>query len=205
MHTGFLHLHKATVILFLAIYLIKLIALLAGSGSLQALFARKGLRILEMVVSTLFLVTGVYLLMNMPGGTVSTLLIIKIAVVLASIPVAVIGFKRKNKALAALSVVGLIAAYGLAEMNKKRPVTTENLKTAVSGADVFKTANCALCHGEAGNAMTAGAKDLTKSALTDAEIEERILNGKNTMPAYKKSLSAEQVKALVEHVKSLRR
>lgn len=205
MQTGFLHLHKATVILFLAIYILKLIALLLNNQGLQAFFAKKGLRILEMVVSTLFLVTGVFLITKMPSSTISSLLIIKICIVVATIPMAVIGFKRGIKWLAALSVLGLIAAYGLAEMNKKRPVVAETLKESVSGADIFISANCQACHGEQGNAMVAGAKDLSKSALTDAEIEDRILNGKNSMPAYKKSLNAEQVKALVEHVKSLRK
>lgn len=205
MQTGFLHLHKATVIIFVAIYVIKLFGLLANMQSVKALFAKKGLRIFEMVISTLFLVTGVYMFINMAPELRSSLLWIKVLLVLAIIPVAIVGFKKENKALATLSVVGLLACYGLAEMHKKRPAVAATTKTATSGADLFASANCATCHGSEGNAMNYGAKDLSKSTLTDAEVEDRILNGKNTMPGYKKQLSAEQVKTLVDYVKTLRK
>jgi len=204
MQTGFLHLHKATVIIFMAIYIIKLIGLLAGVQSIKGLFAKKGLRIFEMVISTLFLVTGVYLFLNMPPDLRSTYLLTKILLVIGIIPVAIIGFKKENKTLAMLSVLGLLTCYGLAEMHKKRPNVTTEIKAKVSGAEVYAAANCGSCHGPDGKAMNYGAKNLSVTALDDAGIADRIMNGKNTMPPYKKQLSAEQVNALVEYVKSLK-
>jgi cytochrome c5 len=207
MQTGFLHLHKATVILFMLLYILKWVALILNNDNMQAFFAKKALRIGEMVISTLFLFTGIYLLFSLPAEQRSILLWIKIGLVLLSIPIAVVGFKRKHKMLATLSVLLIVGAYGLAEMHKKRPAVQQELKTtvSVSGEEVYKLANCAICHGQDGKLMLNGAKDLSKSVLTKTEIEHQILNGKNAMPAYKNSLNPEQVKLLVDYVETFRK
>ncbi|MCX6955798.1 MAG: c-type cytochrome, partial [Verrucomicrobia bacterium] len=78
------------------------------------------------------------------------------------------------------------------------------------------TAHCAACHGADGRARTPagkklGAKDLSESKFTDAEIETRILHGvkdkkgAERMPAFKERLRAEEVAALVAFVKTFRR
>jgi len=85
---------------------------------------------------------------------------------------------------------------------------------AVDGRQVFNT-NCASCHGVDGKARTPagkalGAKDLCASKLSDAEIEKQITNGvqdasgKQRMPAFKSRLTAEEITALVAHVKTFR-
>lgn len=203
MLTGMFHLHKAAVIIFLLIYLLKLIGLLAGSQAMRNFFARKGMRITEMVISVLFLATGVYLFMQLPPERIDTLLIVKITLVLLSIPIAVIGFKRGNKGLAILSVLFLFGAYGMAEMHKKNPgVTGEDVHAASSGVDMFKAANCATCHGMDGKARIAGAKDLTKSVMTDEQILVLLDKGRNMMPSYKR-LSAAEKKLLIDYVHTL--
>lgn len=205
METGFLHLHKTAVILFMALYLFKWIGLTFNQQGLTAFFAKKGLRIFEMVISTLFLFTGIYLLMKMPAELRSNLLWIKIALVLSSIPIAVIGFKRSNKILATLSVLMIVASYGLAEMHKKRPaVNKEETVAATTGEDIYKANNCAVCHGADGKLMLNGAKDLTASTLSRAETEHQILNGKNAMPGYKNSLTPEQLKSLTDYIEGFR-
>ncbi|MFN5218266.1 MAG: c-type cytochrome [Sphingomonadales bacterium] len=205
METGFLHLHKTAVILFMALYLFKWIGLTFNQQGLTAFFAKKGLRIFEMVISTLFLFTGIYLLMKMPAELRSNLLWIKIALVLSSIPIAVIGFKRSNKILATLSVLMIVAASGLAEMHKKRPaVNKEETVAAISGEEIYKANNCAVCHGADGKLMLNSAKDLTASTLSRAETEHQILNGKNAMPGYKNSLTPEQLKSLTDYVEGFR-
>jgi cytochrome c553 len=203
MHTGFLHLHKTAVVLFLVIYLLKLVGLLFGVKSLQDLFARKALRIGEMVISTLFLFTGIYLMVNLPAEQRTTLLWIKVALVLASIPIAVVGFKRQNKMLATLSVLMVVASYGLAEVYKKNPSVGEGLADKTNGAEVYATANCVTCHGADGAAGISGAKNLAVTTLSDAELENVIANGKGAMPSYKKQLKPEQIKALVAHIRTL--
>ncbi|MES2395188.1 MAG: SirB2 family protein, partial [Bacteroidota bacterium] len=97
METGIRHTHLLSVILFLLIYLIKTVLLLSNKNEGLAKFT-KVVKVPEMIVSTLFLVTGIYLLTQIPE--IKTLLIIKIVAVLISIPLAIIGFKKKNKVLA---------------------------------------------------------------------------------------------------------
>ena len=105
MRTGMFHTHYLTVVLFLILYVIKTILLLSGREALLDRFS-KLTRIPEMIISVLFLLTGIYLMTQLPlGGGYDFLLWIKICLVLVSIPLAVVGFKRKNKILAALSLL----------------------------------------------------------------------------------------------------
>lgn len=76
---------------------------------------------------------------------------------------------------------------------------------AQKGASLYSM-HCAQCHGEDGRLGSSGAKDLSKSLLTDAEIRLMILNGKNAMPPMKALLeTAENIDLVVSHVKRLRK
>jgi mono/diheme cytochrome c family protein len=80
-------------------------------------------------------------------------------------------------------------------------------------------ANCAQCHGKTGAADTKmgkqlNAKDLTdpkvQAAFTDAKATESIKNGvkeggKTTMKAFGDKLSADEIKALVAYVRTLKK
>jgi mono/diheme cytochrome c family protein len=81
-------------------------------------------------------------------------------------------------------------------------------------AEVFEN-SCASCHGVDGKAHTpmgrkSRAGDLSASKLDDAAIERQIREGSkdahraNRMPAFADKLTPEQIKALIEHVKSFR-
>ena len=63
---------------------------------------------------------------------------------------------------------------------------------------------CALCHGENGKLMLAGATDLSKSQLSLEERIQVISNGRNTMTPFKDILSGEDIEALAEYIGSLR-
>lgn len=63
--------------------------------------------------------------------------------------------------------------------------------------------NCTLCHGRDGKAGLNGAKDLTLSTLTKEEMVAIVRNGKGAMAPYKNVLSAKELDAVVEHVRSL--
>jgi mono/diheme cytochrome c family protein len=208
MYPTILLIHKISVSLFLLAYIVRLIGLLGNIQGLQSLFAKKPVRIVvDMVISTLFLITGMWMLFNMPSGLISTLLIVKIAVVFLSIPIAIVGFKKGKKALAILSVVLLLGAYGMGEANKKRPVIQKDMaRTSAEAKELYMAGNCNLCHGAQGNEpnTSLGAKDLSKSKLGDAEIKSIISNGKNNMPGYKKQLDEKQIDELVQYVKTLR-
>src|SRR6478672_10607248 len=81
------------------------------------------------------------------------------------------------------------------------------------GADAAATWNsqCASCHGKDGSGNTAmgkklGIKDYTKQqSFSDAEAAKVIADGKGKMKGYKSKLSEGDIKALVAHVRSLKK
>lgn len=215
MFVGLLHTHKLVVLLFLIIYLVKTSLLFFNKKELLASITKK-IRIPEMIISTLFLLTGGVMFFQLPSSEWTMWLLIKIVVVFASIPVAIIGFKRGSKALALLSFVMIVGAYGLAEVGKRRPskqqIATEivsdanssNYNAIAHGKALF-TANCVACHGENGDLGVAGAKNLTVSALSDAEKITVIKKGKNAMASYQKVLNDNEINALVVYINSLKK
>ncbi|MFL5753451.1 MAG: c-type cytochrome [Bacteroidia bacterium] len=192
--------HQVAVIIFFLIYVIKTILLLSNKKDVLAKFT-KAVKVPEIIVSVLFLVTGIYLMTQIPE--INHFLIIKISLVFLSIPVAIVGFKKGNKILAALSLLMLTASYGLAEMSrKKKVVVSENAVTAegtIKG-DVLYVDNCALCHGADGRLGMTGAADLSKTQMDAATIKATILNGKGNMKAV--ALSPEQADAVAAYVET---
>jgi cytochrome c6 len=85
-------------------------------------------------------------------------------------------------------------------------------KAQNDGAAVFK-ASCAVCHGADGKGDSPMGKmmklrDLSSADVqkqTDAELTDITTNGKNKMPAYKSKLSAEQIKAVVGFIRTLKK
>ena len=202
-----LTIHKISVIIFLLIYLVKTILLVANQNENLEKF-KKLTKVLEMIVSAAFLITGVWMLVQI--GSIKTLQIIKIILVLASIPVAVIAYKKSNKALAIISLLMIIMAYGLAEMSKKQKAigTDENgLKstdTAVLGQSVY-TAYCVKCHGEDGKKGFMGAYDLSITTMDKPNIVNIITNGKESMTPFKDVLNEQQIQAVAEYVQTLKK
>jgi cytochrome c553 len=203
METGIRHTHLLSVILFLLIYLIKTVLLLSNKNEGLAKFT-KVVKVPEMIVSTLFLVTGIYLLTQIPE--IKSLLIIKIIAVLISIPLAVIGFKKKNKVLAVLSLLLIIGAYGMAEISKKqKSKSMEAISgSTLNGQELFK-AGCISCHGADGKLGLMGAPDLSISTMGLAEKMELIKNGKGAMTPFAEILTEEQIKAVAEYSESLKK
>jgi uncharacterized membrane protein SirB2 len=206
MYTGILHTHVLSVALFLLLYIVK--TYLLASGKQETLDkVSKATKHPERLISVLFLATGIYLLMN--SGNVTSLVYIKIAMVFASIPLAVIGFKRKKPILAIVSVLLLILSYGLAEMNGKRasknkpkPEISQQANEAEVGKALYEN-YCQNCHGAEGDAGLSGAKNLKLTALSAEEQASIILNGKGVMPGFK-NLKSNEVQAIVKHVQSLK-
>lgn len=198
-----LHTHKLSVMLFLVLYLFKLIFLLTNNAKAMAAMQKKGWRIFDMGISTLFLATGLYLLFT--AAEVKMLQWVKIGTVFLSIPIAVIGFKKGNKPLATLSVLLIFGAYGLAEAAKKNRVAEVAAgATPQETAKAMYVANCVVCHGEDGALGVQGAANLQTSTLTEAEIVTIIRKGKNLMPPFV-GWDDNQLKILAEYTKSLRK
>jgi mono/diheme cytochrome c family protein len=199
MYKGFLHTHTLVVTLFLLIYVIKTILLLGNKKDVLQKFT-KVIKVPEMIISALFLITGIYLATQQPfGGKYDYLLWVKIAMVMASIPLAVIGFKKANKVLAALSLLLITGSYGLAEVYAKRKAIQVEKPIAVStdGYGLYE-ANCALCHGTNGDKGVAGAANLRITAMDAAELKKVILKGKGSMPAIQ--VSEEDAQSITDYV-----
>ena len=203
METAIRYTHLTSVILFLLIYLIKTFLLLTNKNENLEKFT-KVIKLPEIILSVLFLVTGIYMLTQIPE--VKSLLIVKIIIVFASIPIAVIGFRKKKKVLAVLSFIMIVSAYGLAEMSKKQK--TKAMETIapsdVNGKELFN-ASCISCHETDGKLRLMGASDLSISTM-DVDIRVDIIkNGKGAMTPFGGSLNDEQIIAVAEYVETLRK
>lgn len=196
MATGMLHSHTLFVVLFTFIYLIKTILLLSDRDELLEKFKKKT-KVAEMTVSFGFLATGIFLLTQLP--VINTLMIIKLVLVFLSIPLAVIGFKKKNKILATFSFFLIVVSFSLAY--KAKDAKAGHKIVAISGKEIYNE-KCTLCHGDNGKLGMAGAKDLSATQLPHAGIVEIITKGKNTMASYKGVLSPEQIEAVASYIET---
>jgi mono/diheme cytochrome c family protein len=191
--------HFAVVTIFFLIYLIKTFLLLANKSEALQSFTKK-VKVLEMIVSVLFLASGVYLMFQLPE--IKPMLIIKITIVFLSIPLAIVGFKKQNKALATLAFVLIVAAFGMGEMMKnKKAVVSEaavNTDGSINAHEIYSS-NCAKCHGEDGKAGITGASDLSVTQLSNDSISSIILNGRKNMGKIE-GLTLEQAQAVAAYV-----
>jgi cytochrome c6 len=76
-----------------------------------------------------------------------------------------------------------------------------------SPADVYK-AKCAGCHGADGSKSMMGSKPLNGAdvkAMSDADLNGAITNGKGKMPAYKGKLTDAQITGLVGYIRGLQK
>lgn len=196
MATGMLHSHYLFVVLFTLIYMVKTILLLSDRDELLEKFKKKT-KIIEMIVSFGFLATGIFLMTQMPH--IPTLIYVKIALVVLSIPLAIIGYKKKNKVLATLSFFLIVVSFGIAQKVKKDKAG--GITIAKMGKEIFEE-KCTLCHGNDGKLALSGAKDLTATQLDHGGIVTIITEGKNTMAAYKGILSPEQIEAVAAYIET---
>jgi len=198
MATGMLHSHTLFVVLFTLIYLIKTILLLSDRDELLEKFKKKT-KVAEMIVSFGFLATGIFLMTQLPHTPFPTIMYIKIALVMLSIPLAVIGFKKKNKVLATLSFFLIVVSFSLAYKAKDAKA---GIKIAANnGKEIFEQ-KCSLCHGNDGKLAAGGAKNLSVTQLSHSGIVDIITNGKNTMAAYKETLTSEQIEAVASYIET---
>jgi len=194
---GILHTHYLVVVLFLLIYVIKTVLLLSNKKELLAAFTKK-VKVPEMIISFLFLGTGIFLMTQLPK--IHFLIWIKLGLILAAIPLAVIGFKKSNKMLAALSLVMLTASFGLAEVAAKKKMQADNSGIASNDGKALYDNNCKLCHGDDGKLGLSGAKDINATQMDVEAIKNVILKGQNMMQPV--PVDANQAAAIAEYVSS---
>ncbi len=205
------HSHKLIVGLYLLQLLIRVILMVAAKESTVERYT-KVMRLPHIILSILMLGTGIYLMARAPGG-MQPYIFLKLALVAGSIPLGVIGGKRKSVAFTGLALLLLLGALGLS-LAKPRLMSSSPMidpaKTGMADEATLKDGQklyekyCMLCHGADGAAGFQGAKNLGASTLADADILNLIQNGKGVMPA-NTDLTAEEREKVKEYVKYMRK
>jgi mono/diheme cytochrome c family protein len=224
--TAFLHTHVLVVVLFLLLFIVK--AFLLFTNKLQTLEnLRNKTKVLDIILGVLILATGGYLIFQYNG--VPTWLIVKVLLVLAAIPLGIVGIKKHNKPLTALSLLLFLYVYGVAEaknlnMKKEKPaevtadknatvpeeksapaISAEMTGTALANAKVIYKQQCGACHGENGKKGISNAADLSVSTLSLEERKIIILQGKGIMPGYQGQITEQEAEELAAFTQTLKK
>ncbi|MBC5774282.1 SirB2 family protein [Pontibacter sp. KCTC 32443] len=165
--TAFLHTHVLVVILFLLLFTTKTVLLLLNKRDALTTLRNKT-KVVEMILGTLILVTGGWMLFNYSG--IPGWLITKVVLVLIAIPLGIVGLKRENKVLATLALLIFLYVYGVAEtdsltMKKETAESTTIIETPET--DAFETGDSTLSESEA--AQEDIVASLNETALANAE------------------------------------
>jgi mono/diheme cytochrome c family protein len=221
MYTGFKHLHVTVVVLFLILYIIKTYLLVANKNE-QLDKLRAKTKIADMVLGSLMLITGFYLLFAGPG--VQLYHYVKIIVALSSIPIGIVAFKKRNKPMAIVLLILFIYVFGVAETKSLKfkkdkieiapiadtttapaDIMNQNADAVLKNGEQIYKAACVTCHGPDGKLGLVGAKDLTLSPLSHAEKADLITNGKGNMTPFKGQLSEQEIEAVATYVDSMKK
>lgn len=149
----------------------------------------------------------------MRGSGLSMFFHYKLGAILVAIPLAIVGFKKKNKILGLLSAFLFIITIGLAFKSggMMKEVHVEIPSTDANYGKALYEANCATCHGDAGAKQLGKAADLTalSAEVTADQIGYVItggviVDGVTKMAAFK-TLDSTEVKAIAEYVLTLKK
>lgn len=230
MEKGFLHLHVTVVVLFMLFFAYKLFLLLSNKKESLTVFRQKT-KIVDMVLGSLILVTGGYLLFA--TGNTETYIIVKLLLTIAIIPLGIIGMKKENKVLSILTMVILIYVFsvgktrslslrkekitviGLTEAststvdsttntNTENTILDQNTKAALQNGKAIYIQVCSACHGVDGKLGASGAKDLSISTLSHEEVIKMVGEGKGLMQGYKDILNEQEIASVASYAESLR-
>ena len=205
--------HTASAILFILDYLVKSVLLLTDNSS--ALDKYKGYtKVISMVISTVFLVSGIYLISQIGMKTIGGWFHLKLTLTIVALVLGIIGFKKKNKAMVLISAFFFVYIYFLSTTKSVKlkkanldgivtDTTATNYNELAHGKAIYIN-NCLRCHGEDGKAGINGASNLTASMCENRGLVGIIKHGRNLMPGFKDQLSEIEINAVATYVKSLR-
>lgn len=127
-----------------------------------------------------------------------------------------VNFRAKMKVTITKGVLllGSLLLFGGHVSNPSRAQSGGGSASKTSRAQAVFEDRCARCHGRDGRGQTKlgemlGPPDFTdaawQKAATDARMKSSIVNGVGGMPAFKRTLSARDLNALVAHVRGFAR
>lgn len=96
----------------------------------------------------------------------------------------------------------LVALIALVACSASGSSFMEQKQVATPGENIYKN-QCVMCHGRKGDLNLSGAKDLTISTLSEEEMIAVVTHGRGGMIGYNMTLSQEQIKEVVNHVRTL--
>lgn len=132
--------HRIVVSVFLFFFLFKTILLIANIEKLLNTLREKT-KIVDIILGVIILITGTYIMIVTKNH--SMWMNIKVLIALSSIPLGIISMKKANKVLSIITVMLILAAYGLGEMklwnrtnNETEIKTTEETLSESSESEV---------------------------------------------------------------------
>jgi cytochrome c553 len=213
MDTGMLHSHTLVVVLYILVLLV--LAFFIISGRQNAFYTiRAKLRIPRIALETLMLGTGVYLMLKAPDGF-AVYNLIKYALIIMGIGLAVVAFLKMNKFAIIGSIIVFVYIFMLSKQRNflLQPETeriTSQLATLPPTANlldkgkIIYTIACTRCHGETGESQFRKAKNLKQSVIPIETAQHIIKVGQNAMPAFA-HLNDEQIQAVSTYIQKLKK
>jgi mono/diheme cytochrome c family protein len=209
-------LHHLVVGSFLLFYAYKIGLLLANRPDLLH-HLRARLAWLDGVLGAAVLLTGGYLALQYAGPW-PWWLVVKIGLVLAGLPLALVALRRGQRVLAGATLLLFAYVYGLGytrslDLTGRGGAPATAAVAAVpdsvqTGGLIGKLAyqqNCIRCHGRNGDMCLYGARNLQQSTVgLDARIA-LIRNGRGRMPAFYPRLTPEEIGAVARYSMTLYR
>ena len=206
-------LHIASAVLFIIDYVVKSMLLVFDKTTVLDKY-KAYTKVISMIISTIFLVTGIYLVTQINMKTIGGWFHLKLTLTVIGLVLGIIGFKKKNKAMVLISTFLFIYIYFLSTTQsvKLKKANLDGIVTDTAAANYDELVlgkaiyinNCLRCHGEDGKAGVNGASNLTASMCENKGLIGIIKHGRNLMPAYKDLLSEIEINAVASYVKSLR-
>ncbi|MFD2246413.1 SirB2 family protein [Pontibacter ruber] len=228
--TALLHAHVLVLVLFLLLFTVKVVLLLLNKRDALAKVRTKT-KVADVILGVLILITGGWLVLNYTGGLPSWL-IVKIVLVLAAIPLGIIGLKRENKPLAVLALFLFLYVYGVAETNsltmqkadapaaissdatspaqpkpeeaKGEILSSLNESSLTNGKSIYVQV-CATCHGANGEKGLGGAANLAASTLSLNQRKDVIHKGRGMMPGFGQQLSEQEIEQVAAYTMTLKK